>query len=162
MLVKAENYIHPSCWFVINIWYLPNKWVAVFRPEGRWELKPLSSNEHFTVPSAAMDMEVFRGAVALGHMVILRPLKSANSLHLSKSGPFFIQHVDDWGWNGSFLTVSQYWKFDGSIYWLVLSSSLDTHSLTPNCFLDTYIVPSAKDAQMEGDIPVFDARCFWV
>lgn len=54
MLVKAESYIYPSCWFVINIWYLPNKWVAVFRPEGRWELKPLSSNEHLGVPSAAI------------------------------------------------------------------------------------------------------------
>ena len=76
-----------------------------------------------------LHMKVFRGAGALGHMVILRPLKSANSLHLSKSGPFFIQHVDDWGWNGSFLTVSQYWKFDG-IYLLTCIELFSGHTLT--------------------------------
>lgn len=66
MLVKAESYIHPSCWFVINIWYLPNKWVAVFRPEGRWELKPLYSNEHLGVPSAAIAHEGVQRSWGLG------------------------------------------------------------------------------------------------
>lgn len=47
------------------------------------------------------------------------------------------------------------------VLWIYLLTcvqySLDTHSLTQNCFSDTYIVLGADDAQIEGGIPVF--RC---
>ena len=47
------------------------------------------------------------------------------------------------------------------VLWIYLLTcvqySLDTHSLTQNCFLDTYIVLGANDAQMQGGVPVL--RC---
>lgn len=68
-------------------------------------MKPSSSNEPLGVPSEALghgDVQKSRDLASTGHMVILRPLESSNSLHLNKFGHFFIHYVNYWGWNGSF------------------------------------------------------------
>lgn len=68
-------------------------------------------------------------------MVILRPLKSASSLHLSKSGPFY-PVADDWGWNDSESVLEVWWDPFIDLYWVILWAHINS-----NCFSTLTLCP---------------------